>query len=179
MIFKRIIPAFLVICTLFALSACKPEDAEWTTVAAEIETEVPKEERLILAEDGKTDFKIIRSENATGYALDTAVAFNKKMKEEISPDFKITDDWINPKKESPEKEREILLFKTNRAESLAAIAELDFEGYIIRVTDYKIVIAGTSPAACNEALYHFVDVLIPEHIEKYQHCKAGKRSWPW
>ena len=173
MTLKRIIPAFLVICTLFSLSACKPEDADWTTNAeTEAETEVPKEERLILAEDGKTDFKIIRSENATGYALDTAVAFNKKMKEEISPDFKITDDWINPKKESPEKEREILLFETNRAESLAAIAELDFEGYIIRVTDYKIVIVGTSPAACNEALYHFVDVLIPEHTE------GGKISFP-
>ncbi len=165
MAFRKIISVFFIICTLFALSACNTEEVEVTTEAA-AETEAPaveKEEVLILAENGKTDFKIIRSQTASGYYLDTAAAVNKKMKEEISADFKITDDWLNPREPAPVGTHEILLFDTNREESIAAREELTSDCYIVRVTDCKIVIAGTTPAACNAALHCFFDEIVPQN----------------
>jgi hypothetical protein len=173
---KKIIIFLLAAVCLFVLISCVPEEVVNGTAppqAAEAETtSEPTAPELVLVDGRKTDFKVVRAEGAKGFAFDTATAFNKRLRDRISPDFIITDDWVSPKKPSPEKDHEILLFETNRAESLAAMADLNFHGYIIRVTDCKIVIVGTSPAACSEALYHFVDTMIPEHT------KEGKISFP-
>ena len=165
MTIKRFVLVFIIIFSLFSLVSCKPEDAEADTTVAEVETEAPEAAKLILVEDGKTDFKVIRSENAVGYALDTASDVYRKLKNELSADFKLTEDWLNPLEPDPTTAHEILLFSTARPESEAAIADLNFEGYIIRVTDCKVVIVGSSPASCNEALYCFFDQIIPENTE--------------
>ena len=173
---KKIIIFLLAAVAMLASVSCVPEDVANETSPHETTvpetTSEPTAPEVVLVDGGKTDFKVVRTEGAKGFAFDTAAAFNKRLRDKISPDFIITDDWVNPRKPSPEKDHEILLFETNRAESLAAMADLDFHGYIIRVTDCKIVIVGTSPAACSEALYHFVDTLIPEHT------KNGKISFP-
>ena len=165
MTFKRTLSIFLIIFALCALVSCTPEDAYTNTSAEAVETEAPEAAKLILVEDGKTDFKVIRSENAVGYALDTASDVYRKLKNELSADFKLTEDWINPLEPDPATAHEILLFSTARPESEAALADLNFEGYIIRVTDCKVVIVGSSPASCNEALYCFFDQIIPENTE--------------
>ena len=165
MTFKRTLSIFLIIFALCALVSCTPEDAYTNTSAEAVETEAPEAAKLILVEDGKTDFKVIRSENAVGYALDTASDVYRKLKNELSADFKLTEDWLNPLEPDPATAHEILLFSTARPESEAAIADLNFEGYIIRVTDCKVVIVGSSPASCNEALYCFFDQIIPENTE--------------
>ena len=163
MTIKKITAVFFIICALFALSSCKPEDAEADTTAADVETEAPEVEKLVLIDNGKTDFKIIRSENAVGYDLDTAQSVYRKLKEEFSSDFKLSEDWISPLDSANSTAHEILLFSTAREESKAALADLDFDGYIIRVTDSKIIIVGSSSTSCNEALYCFFDKIIPEN----------------
>ena len=165
MTFKRTLSIFLIIFALCALVSCTPEDAYTNTSAEAVETEAPEAAKLILVEGGKTDFKVIRSENAVGYALDTASDVYRKLKNELSADFKLAEDWINPIEPDPATAHEILLFSTARPESEAALADLNFEGYIIRVTDCKVVIVGSSPASCNEALYCFFDQIIPENTE--------------
>jgi hypothetical protein len=157
---KKIISVFLLICTLFSLCACKPEETEQTT-APESECETPKEEKLVFVEDGKTDFKTIRSENAEGYYIDTARTVYRKLKDEYSADFKQGEDWINPLEPDPRSAHELLLFDTNREESKAAMADLTFDGYIIRVTDCKIVIVGSGITQCNAALEDFFYSIIP------------------
>ena len=165
--FKRIITYILLAMALICFfTACAPEDADVTTTEQPtIETEPPAPEVLVIADNGKSDFKVIRSEEAQGYYLDTAKTVNQKIKSEISSDIKLSVDWINPLEPSPEKAHEILLFDTIRAESQAALADLNFDGYLIRVTDCKVVIVGSSPASCNAALYHFFDTLIPENTK--------------
>lgn len=164
--FKKITPFFLSALALICLlSACDTEEPEATTAPEVVETEPPAPAELILVENGTTDFKVIRSENAEGYYLDTATTVYQKLKANCSSDFKIVIDWINPLEPSPEKAHEILLFDTNRAESQAALTDLTFEGYIIRVTDCKVVIVGSSPASCNAALYRFFDTVIPENTK--------------
>lgn len=117
MTFKRFILVFLIIFSLFSLVSCKPEDAEADTTVAEAETEAPEAAKLVFVDNGKTDFKVVRSETATGYYLDTAAAVNKKLKEQVCKNFVITDDWLNPREPAPEGVLELLLFDTNRAET--------------------------------------------------------------
>ena len=176
MTLKKLITFILILCSLLSLCACKQGEAEQTTEAvpetsAEL-TEPAAPTELVFIEDGKTGFTVIRSETAQGYYLDTAAVVNKKLKSQLCPDIKITDDWLNPREPMPENVPELLLFETKREESKQALADLDVEGYMIRVTDCKIVIVGTSPAACNEALYCFFDRLIPEYT------KDGRTAFP-
>ena len=170
---KRFISVFLIILSFVLLVACAHEDAdtnatdESTTDAATTteaaETDPPEPEKLILVEDGKTDFRVIRSEEATGYALETATIVYRKLISTLGVDFKFASDFRSPLEPDPTNAHEILLFSTEREESVTALADLNFEGYIIRVTEHKIVIVGSSPASCNEALYCFFDQIIPEH----------------
>ncbi len=162
MTLKKIISVFLIICTLLSFSACKPEDADLTT-APVLETDAPEAEKLVFIDNGKTDFKTIRSENAEGYYLDTARIIYRKLKDEYSSDFKQGEDWINPLEPDPAKAHEVLLFDTARAESVAAMADLTSPGYIIRVTDCKIVIVGSGISQCNAALNEFFYKIIPEN----------------
>ncbi len=172
---KKIIILLAAAMLLLAFASCGTSNTPAETTAAEgtaelTEPAAPTE--LVFIENGKTAFTVIRSETAQGYYLDTVAVVNKKLKSRFSPDFKITDDWVNPREPMPENVPELLLFETKREESKQAIADLDVEGYMIRVTDCKIVIVGTSPAACNEALYCFFDRLIPEHT------KDGRTAFP-
>ena len=172
---KKLIAAFLILTALALLVACAQNGAgddttaEDTTAASTtteaVETDPPEEKKLILVEDGKTDFRVIRAEEATGYALETATIVYRKLGTTLGVDFKFASDFRSPLEPDPTTAHEILLFSTERAESVAALADLNFEGYIIRVTEHKIVIVGSSPAACNEALYCFFDKIIPEHTE--------------
>ena len=161
--FTAIILLLAALLTLFA--ACEKAEPVTTTEPAAEVTEPIEAPKLVLVDNGNTDFKIIRSENAQGYYLDTASAVYQKAKSELSSSFKLSEDWFSPLDPVPADAHEILLFDTNRAESAAALADLDVDGYLIRVTEHKIVIVGSSPSACNAALYYFFDTLIPEHTE--------------
>jgi hypothetical protein len=165
MTFKKIISVFLISIALLSLSACTPEDAD-NPPESSAETEaVAEEKRLVFIEDGKTEFTVIRSETAQGYYLDTAQCVAGKLKGEYSDDFKLAEDWLNPLEPDPATAYELLLFSTARPESEAAIADLPTAGYLIRVTDFKIVIVGTGISQCNAALNEFFYTLIPEYTE--------------
>lgn len=163
MTLKRIISFLLALLTLAALVSCTPEDAYTNTSEEVVETEAPEAAKLTFIENGKTDFKVIRSEDARGYYLDTAQCVIRKLKEEYSEDFKLAEDWINPLEPDPATSHELLLFSTARAESEAATADLPDAGYLIRVTDCKIVIVGTGISQCNAALNEFFYTVIPEY----------------
>ncbi len=165
MTIKKIALLFLIITALLSFFACTPEDAD-NPPESSAETEALAEaELLVLLDNGATDFKIVRAEGAKGFQFDTAVALNSRMRATLSRDFKIVDDWMSPNGPAVNTDHEILLFETNRPETAAALEDLDFEGYIIRVTDSKIVIVGASPAACSEALFCFIDRMIPEYTK--------------
>ena len=167
MIKKLLIPLLAAVVAVTAFVSCAKDGTEdpVTTSADSSDTAAPEKQLLLLIENGETDFRIIRSEHAQGYYLDTASAVYQKAKETLSSSFKLSEDWFSPLDPIPADAHEILLFETNREESVQAMADLDIEGYLIRITDCKVVIVGSSPAACNEALYHFFDYLIPDYTK--------------
>ncbi len=158
---------FALLAAVCILSSCEPEDSEWEadTTTSAAETDPPAPATLVFADNGETDFRVIRSESAQGYYLDTAKAVYQRLKDDLSDDFKLGVDWVSPLDPDPATSHELLLFSTVRDESAAAMADLSFDGYIIRVTDCKVVVVGSSPTACNEALYYFFDNIIPEYTK--------------
>ena len=116
---------------------------------------------LVFADNGKTNFSVIRAEEPDIYTFETAVAVYKKLKNTYSGDFSLTDDWLGPNANPAETGYELLLFETARAESNAAMEDLAAAdaAYVIRVTDEKIVVVGATPSASNEALNCFFDLL--------------------
>lgn len=160
---------FAILAFTVVLSSCdKDNGGETPSVSSDtvsVESEPAEIKKLVLIDNGKTDFKITRSENAEGYYRDTASAVYKKLKSEYSSDFKHGEDWLNPLEPDPATSHEILLFSTVRPESEAAMADLTSPGYIIRVTDCKIVIVGTGITQCNAALSEFFGKIIPENTE--------------
>lgn len=170
---KRLLTAMLVLISVLLFSACgaesdptsTPEESTLPETTTEEVTEALVPAELVLADNGESDFVVVRPEKAQGYYLDAAAAVYKKFKESLSSSIKISEDWISPLDPPPEKMHELLLFATNRAESVKAMEDLDFDGYIIRVTDCKVVIVGSSPAACNKAFEMFFDNIIPDHTK--------------
>lgn len=63
---------------------------------------------------------------------------------------------FTPTTEGEDTAREILIGATSRAESMAAMAELEGYGWLIRVTEDKIVIVGSSDLFVMEALEYFL-----------------------
>ncbi len=163
--FKKLIAFILLAATLFSmLAACTTDEPEVTTEATTLpETEPPAPATLVFADNGATDFRVIRSESAQGYYLDTAKAVYQKLKDKLSDDFKLGVDWLSPLDPDPATSHEVLLFSTSRDESAAAMADLAPDSYIIRITDCKVVIVGSTLSACIVALYHFFDFVIPNY----------------
>ena len=148
--FKKLIAFILLAATLISmLAACTTDEPEVTTEATTLpETEPPAPATLVFADNGATDFRVIRSESAQGYYLDTAKAVYQKLKDKLSDDFKLGVDWLSPLDPDPATSHEVLLFSTSRDESAAAMADLAPDSYIIRITDCKVVIVGSTPSAC-------------------------------
>jgi hypothetical protein len=125
----------------------------------------PAPTELILLEGNKTDFRIIRGEEVKGYYQETAMSVREKFNKVYNSDISVTIDWYNPNTEDPTKDHEILLFDTSREESKQAMSELTFNGYIIRVTDCKIVVVGSGPSVSNAALHELFDTILPQYTK--------------
>lgn len=154
--------AVLAVSVLMISCSEKAEEDEETEAEA---VEVPQ---LVLADNGRTDFTVVRAEEAAGYELDTAFTVYKKLGSLYSSDFRLSNDWYRadfPTAEDPTNKKEILLFETQRAESQQALADLDFDGYIIRATENKLVVVASSPACSNAALHELFDVILPENTK--------------
>ena len=131
------------------------------------------------AEEGKNLFDI------SGYTIVRAGIANKRVatqtenlksaiKDRIGLDLAVAVD-----DDAPETEKEILIGKTNRAASQAALDKLaektDKEAYVIDITDNKIAIVGTTDNATQRAVKLFIMNYVNESSEGSSiNIKAGK-----
>ena len=152
----------LLICTLFALSACdSPSDGGTDTA----DTAAPK---------GKPLYIIVRSDNSNPEETDGAVRLRKYIREELGIDIDIETDWIK-RGEDVENHRfahEIIFGDTNRNESIAAYAALnigtpDMVDYSLSSAGDHYVIAASS-GNVDDAVTQFISYLEkdPEFLYK-------------
>lgn len=112
---------------------------------------------VILFDNGVSEYSLIRPEKASNEFRLLAIEFSKKLIA-LSSDqkFEYRDDYIHDK--NPVRDFEILLGETNRQESTDVYDELSkIEGncFIIRVINYKVVIAATNVFMMANAVEYF------------------------
>ena len=101
-----------------------------------------------------SQYAIIRTDDLGKHALSQTVALQEAINEKIGVELSVAIDV-----DTDESSKEILIGKTNRAQSQAALDKLtektDKEAYIIDITENKIVIVGTSDNATLRAIKIF------------------------
>ena len=137
---------------LFSLAACSPSSPEEQPDQPD-EPEIPT---ITLAENGEPLYRVVRGDR---YAVDSppvtcAVRVTSALKAILGKAPTILTDWED--KDDNAAIKEILVGKTNRAESEAVYATLEDDEYVIRVSGNKIVIAGGSDDLLNYAVTVFL-----------------------
>lgn len=112
---------------------------------------------LKISDNGVSEFTVIRSDNASEAIIKGVSAFGNRVKSRLSKDIKIDTDFTARGAAVDNSKFEILIGATNRQASIDLIESLSPGSFGIRVTDNKIVIAGTDDSQTAYALYAFED----------------------
>ena len=141
---------------LFSGVACKPQ------IPDEPDPEPQPEEELIeLIQDGKMTYTVVRPDGASTEIRTTAVRLCAAIKEKTGlKEVPISDDYVNRNDPVPTDTLEILVGRTNRAESVDAHAQLGENQYIISFTNTRGVIIGYDDAATAEAVTYFINNIL-------------------
>lgn len=119
---------------------------------------------LTLFENGKTEYTLVRPDNATSDIASAAKVVYDAMNALLDGTImNYQTDFVYSG--APVLEKEILVGETSRAESAAVYAELakiNGNCYIIKAVGEKIVIAGTSTSMLNKAVEYFVNNYLTE-----------------
>ena len=154
--FFKAVGMVLAMCLLMSVASCTTPPSEEKT--PEDTDQTPAKPQVVLAEGGVAKYVIIRSDLTDSNSPETTLSLQvKKALQSVSgAEFELKTDWEN--KNDNAEIKEILIGKTNRAESAAAIAEIPGEDeYLIRVTGNKIVIVGNGELALTEAINYFLN----------------------
>lgn len=157
----------VLLAVILLLSACteaqKPDTGE-TPDTGEIsvpittepsDTESPAAAKLVIVADGKAKLSIVRAEDASKAITGDATELNKKLTRYTSATFRLTTDWVKRGDEVDNSGFEILVGNTNRQATRDLLDSLPADSYGIRVTENKVVIAGTDDTMTAYALYDF------------------------
>ena len=134
--------------------ACKKDGTgDETTAEPTVET-TELAEKVLLAENGNTEYKIIRSEYIAESFYNKYVDFLKDIKEETGANFRGSDDFLRADmdKSAP---LEIIFGKANRTEAREVYNSITDDGYAIKHVGNKIVIAAYQPKNMILALKDF------------------------
>ena len=168
---RRLISAFLLCLILLSSAACGKNEVnitDTTTAATETvppETSAPVEDLVVIEADGKTAFTVVRADEADGMTVNIAIALHTSLKNTYKSKVALASDITNKKEADGSvvnDKYEILVGKTNRRESIEAVAELADSGkdYMICVKGKKLIILGATPYATKYAVNLFMNEYI-------------------
>lgn len=116
---------------------------------------------LDLVKDGATSFTIIRPELDDNEAtVEQMKAIRDSFKENTGLRILMEIDWLKVGQEPDSEKYEILLGRTNRPESKAALNGLKYNDYAVKIVGNKIVINGYSPEAQKKAADYFINEIL-------------------
>lgn len=155
--------ALLALMLLPCLTACTPGGTppDLTTTAPTGDTTPPtgtSAGELDLVENGTTKYTIVRSDNSTAQITETAKSLRKAIIDKYGLEtLSITTDFESRNADPADRYQfEILVGNTNRDESIAALASIKYNDYIICVSGTRVVIAGHNDKATNAAVEYFI-----------------------
>ncbi len=167
---KKILSVILVVFMLIPLfAAC--DEAKQPTPGADT-TPAPGEttpgtsdavdsEALQIVNGVKSEFKVIRSEDASNAITRSATNIFKELADETEAKFTLGTDWVKNGGEIIENnDPEILIGYTNRAETAQVLASLPANSYTVTIKNGKLVIVGTDDNLTALALYDFEEKIL-------------------
>lgn len=159
----------VVIMMLMTVVACKDKtgDSESTSVDS---TPVP--EKVLIAENGVSEYKIVRSEYVSEAFQTKYTAFFPKMRKECGVDFKIGDDFLR-KDMDKSLPYEILFGAVNRVEAKEVYNSICYDGYAVKHVGNKIVIAAYTVKNMTLA----IDALFDECLEIVEDENGNKKAY--
>lgn len=162
----KVLSLLLALISLFSLAACtgngegEPTEApvESTTEAPETTAPVPEETPILIADLEK--YALVRPEKVTSGLLEMMNLLNQKLKD-INSGISYKDDFY--REDVPMYqigEYEILVGNTNREETKTFLAGLRYQDYGYARIGNKIVIAGHSEEATENAISKFLNSVL-------------------
>ncbi len=148
----------LLLSALLLLSsvACKPQQQDEPDPEPQ-----PEEELIELIQDGKMTYTVVRPDGASTDIRTTAVRLCAAIKQKTGiKEVPISDDYVNRNDPVPTDTLEILVGRTNRAESAEAHTQLSENQYIISFTNNRVVIIGYDDDATVEAVTYFINNIL-------------------
>jgi len=146
----KALPILFILALSFCLASCAAPVIDTAT-----EQSVPDEKRIRLFGHGNTEFAIVTPSNSDRYYSFTAAGFRKRLADLSGVIFPIGSEEFS-------QTYEILIGATERKASRDAMESLPKYGYVIKVTEEKLVILGSSEVYTNEALYYLCDDLLKD-----------------
>ena len=170
--FFKLVGMMLALFLLMTAVACGPDSEDPGEQTPEDNT--PTVPQVTLAENGVAKYVVVRSDMTMNTSLETKLSLQIKNALNVvtGAEFELKTDWEN--KDDNAALTEILLGRTNRAESIAAIEEIKDEedAYIVRVSGNKIVIVGNGEKALKEAVNYFMKNYVGWHSDEVYSPKA-------
>lgn len=165
--FRAILRSCLIF-LLCLLTACgptpQPSGGENDTTAPAITTEALMTD-IVLAENGETQYRIVRAEMAHQRVAEAAVALADRIEEISGARMQLTTDWEHESMpETMATEYEIILGETNRSGKYFTCDtdQLGCCDFLITVIDRRIVIIGGSVLATVQGAEYFMTHCLPE-----------------
>lgn len=132
-----------------------------TAATTPAQTEAPAPTELSLIAEGKSDYKIIRDEEASESIVQSAITLNAKIEAKTGHAMGIGTDWYSEREENPVLDApEILVGQTNRPESAEVLASLPENSYTVTICNNKLVILGTNNSLTAMALFAFEERIL-------------------
>lgn len=162
----RTISIFLLLALLLSAAACvgEPSDIEQTDdsssdTTGESSSAEPEGSAVITLEE-LAGYTLVRPEKVSSELLEVINSLNRKLKE-LEPNIAYKDDYY---REGTSVfsigEYEILVGKTNREETKSFLSELRYNDYGYAMVDKKLVIAGHTDEATENAVLAFIKAIL-------------------
>ena len=168
------IASFLMAVICMVLAGCSENDTDnrnndTSGTSADVsETDTETVGKIVLIDNNKNDFSIIRGMYAEIYEIEAAKQLNSAFSAKFSSnwDFVIKDDFVKGASKDEvisDNEREILVGYTNRKESRDTFAGLKKNQYVIKFVGSKLVIIGSDQYSTLAAVEEFVKNVVQKN----------------
>ena len=150
----------LALILLTLLCACgeqtPPSTPPDTTNAPDTTDAAP--DRVIIG--GDAVYQLIRPERGTDAEIENALNLKTGIQAKAGIDLIITDDWFRNEEDLPA--YEILVGEVNRAETRAALADLNYHDFTVRLSGDKLVVLGATLDGTARAVNYLLENLLTE-----------------
>lgn len=127
---------------------------------------VKEDEVLTILADGKSDYTLIRADEASEVVIKAAATLRNTFTEKFGAEPDIKSDWLKRGEELPVGTKEILIGQTNRPESEQAMNELEEGGFLIKVYGERIAIVAADDAMLVNAINYFINTYVASATDK-------------